>query len=184
MRTQMYLERQFDWPIGPAEVVAMAAEGAGCFGIHKIAWHFSLLSNDGRKMFCSFSAPDMESARIAMRQSDIDIRVFWRGNSHDAPQISEQDLLSANVLVERKFDEPVELERIQAIEDAGVGCLQSRHVRFVRTIFSADRKRMICLYSAPDAESVRQAQREAGVPFEEAWAFRMIRPSDAAGSRP
>ena len=34
---------------------------------------------------------------------------------------------------------------------------------------------MLCLYEAPDAESVRQAQREAGVPFERAWAFEAIR---------
>jgi hypothetical protein len=37
---------------------------------------------------------------------------------------------------------------------------------------------MICLYEAPDAESVRQAQREAGVPFDEAWAFARYGPEN------
>jgi len=68
------------------------------------------------------------------------------------------------------------LQKIQDIENAGIGCLESRNVRFIRTFFSADQKRMICLYAAPDAESVRQAQREAGVPFEEAWTFRAVDP--------
>ncbi|KPJ80351.1 MAG: hypothetical protein AMJ58_08895 [Gammaproteobacteria bacterium SG8_30] len=65
---------------------------------------------------------------------------------------------------------------IQAIEDAGAGCLENHRVRFVRTYFSADRRRMMCLYRAPDAESVRIAQREAGMPVERVWSFRQFRP--------
>lgn len=29
---------------------------------------------------------------------------------------------------------------------------------------------MVCIYAAPDAESVRSAQRQAGMPFETVWA--------------
>jgi hypothetical protein len=47
----------------------------------------------------------------------------------------------------------------------------------VRTLFSTDRKRMICLYHAPDAESVRLAQRAAGMPFGEVWPFRQVLPT-------
>ena len=28
---------------------------------------------------------------------------------------------------------------------------------------------MICVYQAPDAESVRRAQKEIGMPFDEVW---------------
>ena len=63
------------------------------------------------------------------------------------------------------------------IEDAGIECLNMRNVRFVRTYFSADRTRMLCLYDAPDAEMVRQAQREAGVPFDDAWSFVIVDPN-------
>jgi hypothetical protein len=79
------------------------------------------------------------------------------------------------VVVERSFPEPVEFETIQAIEDRGAWCLEAHGVRFLRTYFSRDRRRMICLYEAKDAESVRLAQREAGVPFEAAWAARVVR---------
>ena len=34
----------------------------------------------------------------------------------------------------------------------------------------------MCLYRAPDAESVRIAQREAGMPVERVWSFRQFRP--------
>jgi hypothetical protein len=30
---------------------------------------------------------------------------------------------------------------------------------------------MICLYRAPDADAVREAQRQAGVPFTSVWRF-------------
>ena len=74
------------------------------------------------------------------------------------------------VVVEREFPEPAVFGEIQAVEDAGAWCLDLHQVRFVRTYFSSDRQRMICLYEAPDAESVRLSQRRIGLPFERVWA--------------
>jgi hypothetical protein len=79
------------------------------------------------------------------------------------------------VVVERSFVEPVALEDIQGIEDRGAWCLEAHGVSFLRTYFSRDRRRMVCLYDAPDAESVRLAQEKAGVPFERAWASEVVR---------
>jgi hypothetical protein len=73
------------------------------------------------------------------------------------------------VIVERSFEEPVEYGAIQDVEDRGRRCLEVRQVRFVRTWFSKDRRRMICLYEAPDAEAVRSAQRKVGLAFDRAW---------------
>jgi hypothetical protein len=172
--TECFLERTFDPPIDRAEVFAMAREGFDCFSIHRVEWRMSLLAADGGRMICWFGAPDLESSRLAMRKSDIDCRVLWRGSVHDKPGLDEQQLAAANVLVERRFDTAVTLDQIQAIEDAGIDCLETRDVHFVRTFFSADQRRMICLYRAPDAESVREAQRKAAVPFDAAWAFQAL----------
>jgi uncharacterized protein DUF4242 len=84
------------------------------------------------------------------------------------------------VLVERHFASPVDFASIQALEDAGAWCLQAHQVTFLKTFFARDRKRMLCLYEAPDAESVRVAAGKAGVPFERAWACEKI-VGDAAG---
>lgn len=176
--TDIFLERDFDPPIDTASVHQMAFDSLDCFNIHTVDWQQSCLAVHGGKMVCWFSAPDMESARIAMRQSNIDARVLWRGSVHDRPGLSEEELAAANVLVERRFGQAVTLAQIQAIEDAGIHCLETRDVHFVRTYFSADGRRMLCLYRGPDAESVREAQRQAGVPFTEAWAFRAIGPAD------
>jgi hypothetical protein len=81
------------------------------------------------------------------------------------------------VAVMRRWTDPVELKDIQAIEDAGAWCLEAHNVQFVRTFFSADHRRMACLYRAPDAESVRLAQTQAGMPVEHVWAFETLAPS-------
>jgi len=171
--TEIFLQRTFEEPLAPETVQAMARESDGCFGLHSVEWLGSLLSLDGTRMACCFRAPDTESARIALRQAGADVSVLWPGTVVDAPDAPSGP---ANVLVERSFREPVTIEAIQAIEDAGAWCLETHRVEFARTFFSADRTRMICLYHAPDAESVRLAQRQAGMPVDAVWAFRDVRP--------
>jgi Nickel responsive protein SCO4226-like len=172
--TDILLERQFDPPLTVPAVLDMAREGAGCFGLYRVDWHGSLLARDGRSMVCHFAAPDTESARRALRHVGADVTRCWAGSIHDAPHAPAVD--AATVLVQRSFAGPVQLADIQAIEDAGAWCLEARNVVFVRTYFARDRTRMVCLYRAPDAESVRAAQREAKVPFDDVWAFQRVEP--------
>ena len=176
--TEMFLERRFDEPMSSELLIERAIDAAGCFGLHRVDWIRSHLSTDGRKAVCCFQAPDMESARIAMHQSNIDAQVFWRGSTHDRPGLDEQTFATANVVVERQFERDMPLQDIQDIEDANIHCLEARNVTFLRTYYSADQQRMLCLYRAPDAESVRQAQREARVPFTDSWAFSMLTPDN------
>jgi hypothetical protein len=170
--TDVFILRSFDPPLDDAGFDAMAARSTECLGLHRVEWQRSLLALDGRRLFCWFSAPDAESTRLALRQAGSHDGIPWAGSVHDAPGEAAPDPESATVLVERSFDEPVTLEEIQAIEDAGAGCLRSHDVRFARTFFSRDRRRMVCLYAAPDAEAVRQAQRKAGMPLDAVWAFK------------
>ena len=99
----------------------------------------------------------------------------WAGTVHDAPGITDDELARANVLVSRRFEEPVAFEEVQAAEQAGASCLLTHRVQRMRSYLSADRRRMISLYQAPDAESVRLALHEASMPVERVWAFRQFR---------
>ena len=174
--TEVIVERNWEQPRTDAELLEMVENSAGCLARHRSDWHGSLLSADRRDLVCHFSGPDAESVRIALRQAgSADFRA-WAATIHDAPGFSGADLDSANVLVARSFMEPADFDAIQALEDAGKGCLDVHRVRFVRTYFSRDRKRMICLYEAPDAESVRMAQREAQMPVERVWPFQRLTP--------
>lgn len=74
------------------------------------------------------------------------------------------------VIVERSFVEPVDPVELQAHENKGAWCLEQHDVRFQRSLLARDRLRMLCIYQAPDAESVRLAQRTIGLPVERVWA--------------
>ena len=170
MTTHMFLERTFDPPLAPATALAQLQQGAWCLEMYRVQWQGSFLAASGRTMVCWFAAPDAESVRAAGRKGGIDMRRLWAGTVHEGP-----DPAVPNVLVERSFEKAVTVEEIQALEDAGAWCLQAHHVKFAKTFFSTDRKRMLCLYEAPDAESVRLAQRQAAMPLDAVWAFDWIR---------
>ena len=73
------------------------------------------------------------------------------------------------VVVERSFETPERFDELQAREAAVASCLEEYRVRFMRTYFSLDGLRAVCLFDGPDAESVRRTQRVANVPLERAY---------------
>ena len=75
----------------------------------------------------------------------------------------------SRVIVERKFENPEVFDDLQAQEERFAWCLEQHQVKFIRSYFSKDRRRMICEYEAPDAETVREVQRTASMPFERIW---------------
>jgi hypothetical protein len=81
------------------------------------------------------------------------------------------------VVVERSFEEPVDLETLVA-KEAGAGwCLEMYGVEFLKSYVATDARRMICLYQAPDAEAVRTAQSTAGMPFDRVWSCSLFDPN-------
>jgi hypothetical protein len=175
-------ERPIDPPIGLDEVRAMEAQAAWCMEQYRVRHALTLLRRDGRHLVCLFEAPDAEAVRSVLQRVGAQIEHAWTATVHAPPshpltaplQVDGQSL----VVVERSFAEPTELAAVQAIEDRSAWCLDQHRVRFLRTFFSTDRRRMLCVYAAPDAEAVRLAQTQAGMPFERAWAASLY---EAAG---
>jgi hypothetical protein len=75
----------------------------------------------------------------------------------------------ALIVAERVFADAQDFDGLRAREDAVSWCLATHRVQRVRTYLSSDRRHTVCLYDAPDAESVRVTQRAAGLPVEHAW---------------
>jgi hypothetical protein len=167
------VERDLDPPVTAEGILAMAQQGTACLKLYGVDWVESYLSGNGKQLVCHFISPDTETTRTAIRQTGSDFRAVWAGTLHDGAASDEMP----KVMVTRCFDESVALDDIQAIEDAGIACLEMRDVTFVKTLFSTDRKRMMCLYQAPDAEAVRDAQREAGMPVDQVWACQVVSPA-------
>jgi hypothetical protein len=171
--TEVFVERTFEEPVTDEVFDSMVTASAGCFDLYRVEWRQSFLSGDRHRLFCWFAAPDAESTRLALRMSGSHDGIQWPGTVHDSPASDAPPAEAANVLVQRSWDEPVTLEEIQAIEDAAASCLETHNVQFVRTFFSRDRRRMVCLYRAPDAEAVRVAQRKAGMSVDSVWDFQV-----------
>ena len=165
------VEREYETPMTKGDIFTMARASGSCIQRYNIEWHTSFLSGNGKRLTCHFHAADAETVRTALRQLGVVTRAVWSGTLHDTG-IEK----TPNVMVERRFEEAVSLDSVQAMEDAFAYCLEMHNVTFVRTLFSRDRKRMLCLYHAPDAESVREAQRKAGMPVERVWACQVIDP--------
>lgn len=75
----------------------------------------------------------------------------------------------SRVIVERNFPEPLQKADLEAVEERMKPCLDLYHVQWIRSYWSQDRRRMICEYEAPDAQAVREVQREAQAHYDTAW---------------
>ena len=169
----VFLERHPDPPVDRAGVLAEARAAAARLREHGVVWCGTLLATTGRFALWWLRAADLASVRAALAGWEGSL---WEGTVHGDADTAELTPEHSLALVGRRFDEPVTMESLQAIEYAHRNCLEGRRVRFLRSFFSVDRRRMLCLYEAPDAESVRLAQQQAGMPMETVWAVEYLHP--------
>jgi hypothetical protein len=85
----------------------------------------------------------------------------------------------ARILVEKAFDPPVTEEKWNHDLSIGIPCHQAHDVHWIRSMMSRDRRRVICEFEAPDAETVRRSFHKAGLPFVRIWAIEVLEPSHA-----
>jgi hypothetical protein len=72
----------------------------------------------------------------------------------------------ARVIAERLFPQPIDIGELKITAREFGGCFDRHGVAYLYGYIAPDRQRMICVYEAPDAESVRIANRQTGMPFE------------------
>src|SRR5690349_8505459 len=75
----------------------------------------------------------------------------------------------ARIIMEQVFESPLTDADLAARAKRLDECLDLRDGIWCRSYLSQDRKRIICEFEAPDAETVREAQRSAGGTFERVW---------------
>jgi hypothetical protein len=83
-----------------------------------------------------------------------------------------------HVIVEYAFDPPVTEEECDRMAEQLEPCIEARDVRWVQSFLALDRRSRICVFEAPDAETVRAAYRSAKVGFVRAWAAEAITEDD------
>lgn len=172
--TDVLVERKYPEPLTD-EVLQRNLENAlDCLDLHHVEWLHSFLSPDRRELVCHFRARDAESVRLALQQAGAQRGLAWSGTVHDAA--GSPELLDGGILVCRSASEPARFDATgEAGPDEGL-CLSTHRVALLRSYVSNDRRRMIGVYRAPDAESVRLALRDDRAPFESVWPCRHMRP--------
>lgn len=80
----------------------------------------------------------------------------------------------ALVVVEKNYEEPITEAFWEDSDRILKPCLDVRDVRWLRSLVSADGRRTVCLFEGPDAESVREAYRSAGLAFERVYPVREV----------
>lgn len=162
----VFVERRLPQPVTEAEMRAVASVMLdGCLSLHRVSWCGSLLSEDGTEMFCHFRGLDVESVRIAMRQSGAPPGVAWACEVQGAG-----DLSTVTAVVVHTADTQ---EQLRPIEASAAG---DHGVRLLRGYRSGDGLKLIALYAAPHAEAIRAAQREAGLRPDRVVAVRRYAP--------
>jgi len=80
------------------------------------------------------------------------------------------------VIVENPGEQLLTDEVIHEADQRVSPCLQARNVTWQYSLLASDRQRMICTFEAPDAESVRDSYRRAGLPPRPIWSGDLIKP--------
>jgi len=173
--TEVLIERHPETPLSAADAADIIESGNDCRAIHRLAWNGSFLSSDGQQMICHLTSPDVESVRIALRKASKPMPAdVWACSVHDSAGLTREELARANVLASFRFQGPAEPEELEAILGFGSICLSNQRARVLRSFIGSDRRRVICLCSAADAESVRIALRDSKPPVDRIWAFRQF----------
>lgn len=173
------VERAFAAPETYAAVKAKGDQGAWCKQLYGIRFDGAYVAADERSMFCIYEAPDAECVRTVQRRTDMPFERVWSATFQrpsDPAAPDPGDAAMTDVIVERSFETSADMDALQAKEDAGLWCLDLHRVRFLHTYVSLDRKRMLCIYRAPDAESVRISQRQIDMPLDRVWSAQRHEP--------
>jgi hypothetical protein len=160
------VERSFPEPVAFEDLQAMEDRGAGCLEAHGVSFLRTYLSRDRRRMVCLYEAPDAEAVRIAQGKAGLPFDRAWAArvirHSADEPEDNA-------VVLERTLPAPVDETVIRDAVARGAWCLEQHACRIVWSYLSGDGRRCLCVFAAPDAESVRKAQRQGAMPWEAAW---------------
>jgi Protein of unknown function (DUF4242) len=171
------VERRFPRPVAFEDIQAIEERGKWCREAYRLRYLMSYFSQDRQRMICVYEAPDAESVRLAQEKAGVPFDRAWPalviGKPADEPE-------SDAIVVERTLSQPVDEAAIRQAAERGLWCLEQRGCRTVRSYLSLDGLRVICVYAGPDAESIRQAQKPIGLPYDGAWPATVLRPPGPA----
>jgi len=169
------VERTFPEAVTFDSVQAIVDRGAWCFEVHGARVMKSYFSRDRRRMICVYQAPDTDSVRLAQQKAGVPFDRAWPARFLP---FSDPEPADEAVIVERTLLTAIDEPAVRDIVARGEECHTLWGCRLVGSYLATDGGRLLCIYAAPDTESVRQAQRGA-LPLDRAWPSTIHRPPSA-----
>jgi len=163
------VERRFEQPVRFEDIQSLETAGSNWLQIRSVRFLKTFFSRDGRRMLCLYEAPDAESVRDAESQAKVPFNSAWTCVHLQSSFTPTRDFPAEYVVVERLFPNAVTPDFVSnALRQSG-WCLDLHGAEYVESFLGNDGHRMVCLFRAPDAEAVRRANQQGGVPYTEVW---------------
>lgn len=164
------VERTFERPKAFGELECAEKAVAWCLKQHEVRPQVSYLSLDGRSMICVYEAPDAESVRVTQRRGGLSFTRAWACTILPGPSgATEAPPRFSTVVVERDLPDGMTIDGARAMIASAEPCFDLHRTVLLRSHFSRDGTRMICIFAAPEADAVRRANAHAKQPFSRAW---------------
>jgi uncharacterized protein DUF4242 len=163
------VERTFEYPVQFKDIHAIDGSGSWCRSSQGLRFLKTLFSRDRLRMLCLYEAPDVETVRVAEGQARTTFDRAWTCSQLQIGSPGDPSSAAEYVVVERRFPQPVTPEFFaNALREKG-WCLDLHRTEYVEGYLATDGLQAVCVFRAPDAESVRLANNQAGVPYAKIW---------------
>jgi hypothetical protein len=196
-----YVERALSAPLTAAAGRSLWRTLESCARAYPVRWHECLVDAERRRIVCGVEATDLPAARAAARCSGMEPDATWlsalpigasttahgqakleataetcmaaaAGTEPRASAVTRIGLV--DVMAEWRLDAPVDALHFARAQNVCDWCLDAMRVRPGSVATSADRRRVVAFFRAPDAEAVRNAYRYATIPFDRVIALRRL----------
>ena len=162
------VERSFEEPTEFERLLALERAAHWCFEQQRVRWLRSFQSHDARHQICIYEAPDAEAVRVSQRTAELPFDDLWSGQRF-SPPVGQLPPGQQEVVVQRAMPEALNEESAMRLYEQGAYCRSLYRIQQLESYLSADGRRLLCRYSAPDTEAVRLANTQSKLPFERAW---------------
>lgn len=164
------VERACEKPVSLKALFRADTQGREFLDAHHTQARFHAVSASGMQTLCVYEAPDAEVLRHFTDQAGLTpASTIWAATAHAGtgddtamPPVLQSWEASLG-FVTHSFEEVVDFDAIQA-EHPASPCQMINRVRFVRSYLSLGKRRMVCLFAAPDLEAIRTASRASSLP--------------------
>lgn len=175
---RVVVERLFEQPQTFAALQAKEDAAQSCLTAWRVRFLYSYLSRDGLRMVCLYKAPDAEAVRQAQKTADLPYTHVYTCQG----VVDEQPERPAgySLVVAQRALPGLSRAEVEVLAQDAAGCMQRMRLVHFGAFLSLDGSRMVCVYYTPDLDSVRRANREASLPYEQLWLAERF---DAASSR-